>query len=68
VAVRDEPEEVAKRYIYTDPCADKLRDWASGKIGIIIGIACTVAAVQIIGILLSCTFGSRIRDMYDYAI
>jgi len=65
VGVRDKPISVVAENIYTDPCAEKLRDWASQKIGIIIGIASGVAIIQVIGILLSCTFGTRIRNAYD---
>jgi len=65
VGVRDKPVEEASEYIFIDPCADKLRDWASQKMGIIIGIACGVAVIQIVGVILSCSFGSRIHDAYN---
>jgi len=65
VSVRDQPVDIAAENIYIDPCADKLRDWASQKMGIIIGVACGVAVIQIVGVILSCSFGSRIRGAYD---
>lgn len=65
VTVRNKPVEIAEKIIFVDACADKLLDWASNKMGIIIGIVCGVAGIQIVGVLLSCAFGSRIRDMYD---
>jgi len=65
VSVRNKPVDVAAEEIFTQPCADKLIDWASEKFGLVIGAACTVAAVQIIGIFLSCTYGSRIRNAYE---
>jgi len=65
VGVRDWPPEKAEKYIYIDPCADKLREWASQKIGIVIGVASGVAIVQVIGIILSCSFGNRIHNAYE---
>jgi len=46
VSIRDKPFDVAAENIFIDACADRLRDWASEKMGIIIGIACAIAAVQ----------------------
>uniref|UniRef100_A0A5S6QBF8 Tetraspanin n=1 Tax=Trichuris muris TaxID=70415 RepID=A0A5S6QBF8_TRIMR len=57
------PEETAE-YIYTEGCIDGLKDWVVNNVAVVGGVACGVAVVQMVGLLLSCYFGSLAR-VYD---
>lgn len=50
---------------HTKGCKEGLKDWAAKHIGILIGVAIGIAALQIIGIVCACCLCCRLRKEVD---